>query len=168
VLGYLPTWAIYFAAYNNLKTLYASGLGEFKLNKPKFLYPYCSCIDMSVNDPLVHVNAAMSAGAISTIATNPFWVVKTRFMVTSGRKFAIRCLYVAKTQSDTSAYKYNSTWHAFRVITAGEGVRGLYRGLVPSLFGALHVALQFPIYEKLKISLRKLGTRLNCKRLTSL
>jgi hypothetical protein len=34
----------------------------------------------------LHLGAAMLAGATGTVVTNPIWVVKTRFMVRSGRR----------------------------------------------------------------------------------
>ena len=86
-----------------------------------------------LNDPLIHLTSACGAGISSALVTSPFWVVKTRFVL-QDYKYPI----------------YNNTFDAFRKIFREEGIRELYKGLVPSLFGVSHVCVQFPVYEHLK------------------
>jgi len=104
MLGYLPTWAIYFAVYDGIKTTF----GEVPLGvqappppvvskpggpvvkvddtgKERVLYP---AAHPKGYQPVVrehpwglHIMSAMIAGATSTTFTNPLWVIKTRFMV---------------------------------------------------------------------------------------
>ena len=47
--------------------------------------------------------------------------------------------------------RYRNTLDAMRTIYRTEGIAAFYRGLFPSLLGITHVAVQFPLYEKLKI-----------------
>ena len=116
LLGYLPTFSIYFPAYHNYKFYLAKASGR------------------SGNDPLVHLTAAMSAGATSSFTTNPFWLIRTRLM----------------TQNEHTPYFYWNSLHALRSIYKHEGFRGLYKGLGPAALGLLHVAVQFPLYERVK------------------
>lgn len=85
---------------------------------------------------LPNVGAAMTAGAISTTITNPIWVVKTRMMTQS--------------PSHEHGIRYRSTADAFVKMYREEGLGTFYKGLGPSFFGIAHVAVQFPLYEKMK------------------
>ncbi|KJA20107.1 hypothetical protein HYPSUDRAFT_43459 [Hypholoma sublateritium FD-334 SS-4] len=139
ILGYLPTWAIYFAVYDGIKTAFGEAPTAFTPTMAtERLYP---AAQVKGYQPAVrehpwslHILSAMTAGAASTICTNPLWVIKTRFMT-----------------QQRGEVRYRHTLDAAVTIWRTEGVRAFYRGLVPSLLGILHVAVQFPLYEQLKI-----------------
>ncbi|WVW80794.1 hypothetical protein I302_102781 [Kwoniella bestiolae CBS 10118] len=120
--GYLPTWGIYFTVYDLVK----DRLGGWNASHGP----------LQGNTAIVHIFAAMTAGATGTIMTNPLWVVKTRFMAQAGT-------------TDPSS-RYRTTIGAIRSIYRTEGFRAFYKGLLPSLMGVSHVAVQFPLYEKAK------------------
>lgn len=73
-------------------------------------------------------------GILTAILTNPIWVIKTR-MLSTGRE---------------APGAYRSMYHGVSEIMRHEGVKGFWRGLVPSLFGISHGAVQFAAYENLK------------------
>ncbi|GAA5833097.1 hypothetical protein JCM3766R1_001392 [Sporobolomyces carnicolor] len=115
IIGYLPTWAIYFFVYDQVKGRMSRIRGP--------------------DDAISHITAAMTAGASGTILTNPLWVVKTRFMTQ---------------RPNSSDPRYRHTLDALVRIYREEGPKAFYRGMLPSLFGVAHVAVQFPLYEQFK------------------
>ncbi|EDO14764.1 hypothetical protein Kpol_312p2 [Vanderwaltozyma polyspora DSM 70294] len=117
LMGYLPTWMIYFSVYEFCKTSY-----------PQIFHK---------SDFVSHSCSAITAGAISTIITNPIWVIKTRLML--------------QTDITKNSTHYKGTFDAFKKIYTQEGVKALYSGLVPSFIGLFHVAIHFPVFEKLKV-----------------
>jgi hypothetical protein len=93
ILGYLPTWAIYFAVYDGIKTFFGEPPMAGMVVDRERLYP---AAQVKGYQPLVrehpwslHILSAMTAGAASTMCTNPLWVIKTRFMVKS---FSLYCI----------------------------------------------------------------------------
>lgn len=126
----LPNWAVYFTVYERLKLAIGNRVNP---NGP--------------SGPGVHMIAAAGAGAATMLITNPLWVIKTRLQTqTLGLKMG----------SNKNRVHYKGTLDAFRRITKEEGLSGLYSGLGPSLFGVMHVVIQFPLYESLK---RELSSR---------
>lgn len=117
-LGYFPSWAIYFTVYEEV--------GKALRQTPIAQYPFLS-----------HMASATIAGASSTIATAPIWVVKTRLITQSPHDIA-----------------YKGMIDAICKMYSKEGIRAFYTGLGPSLLGLLNVAFYFPLYEHLKESMQ--------------
>ncbi|KAF2356904.1 Mitochondrial substrate/solute carrier [Trinorchestia longiramus] len=120
-------WGLYFLFYNILKSEYQSRQRRTHLG------------------PGTHMLAAAQAGVFTLLLTNPIWVVKTRL-----------CLQYDNVSSSSSSannnLRYNGMMDAFNKTYKTEGIRGLYKGLVPGLFGVSHGALQFMAYEELKLA----------------
>jgi len=145
IMGYLPTWAVWFTVYNKTKLF----LGEY--HKNSFVVNFWSSI---------------IAGASSTMVTNPIWVIKTRLMSQSTSHDRTQfSLFPKGANTPTSRptlhqpWHYRSTWDAARKMYTTEGILSFYSGLTPALLGLTHVAVQFPAYEflKLKFTGRAMG-----------
>ncbi|KAJ7395348.1 hypothetical protein BTVI_155886 [Pitangus sulphuratus] len=102
-----------------------------------------------------HLVSAAEAGAMTLCITNPVWVTKTRLVLQ----------YNAGV--DPSKRQYRGMVDALVKIYKTEGIRGLYKGFVPGLFGTSHGALQFMAYEDLKERYNKYRNRVSDTKLNT-
>lgn len=129
LLGSGMAWGIYFFSYNRAKDRYHRKLGATKLR------------------PALHLAAAAEAGALVCLVTNPVWVVKTRLQTQYKQAMPLQ-----------RELMYQGFVDCFIKIAKKEGVQGLYRGLLPSLFLVSHGAIQFAVYEELKAIAQNMGS----------
>ncbi|XP_073250962.1 solute carrier family 25 member 32-like isoform X2 [Porites lutea] len=121
VWGNGSAWGLYFFSYNILKAWMQKD-SDKPLGAEK------------------HLLAGAIAGTGTLTVTNPIWVIKTRL-----------CLqYTGSPAAVTQAPQYKGMIDALFKLWRHEGLRGLYKGYVPGLFGVSHGALQFMAYEELK------------------
>ncbi|XP_074842918.1 solute carrier family 25 member 32 isoform X1 [Carettochelys insculpta] len=103
-----------------------------------------------------HLVSAAEAGVMTLCITNPIWVTKTRLVLQYDAGI------------DSSNHRYKGMFDALIKIYKLEGIRGLYKGFVPGLFGTSHGALQFMAYEDLKMRYNKHRNRPLDTKLTAL
>jgi len=127
LLGYLPTWAVYLTVYENTREFWYNQCGSWWVAR---------CY------------SSVTAGACSTMLTNPIWVIKTRLMSQSTK---------AASDGMRAPWHYTSTWDAARKMYQTEGIRAFYAGLTPAMLGLTHVAIQFPLYEYFKMKFTGFG-----------
>jgi len=114
LVGVAPSRAIYFWAYSSCKT---------SLNR--------QALFGQRDTPLVHLTSAAAAGCVSSVTTNPIWVVKTR-------------LQLDREQKPTSL------GNVIKQISKESGIRGFYLGLTASIYGISETVVHFVVYEHLK------------------
>lgn len=138
MLGYLPTWAVYMTVYGSARDYYYTRLGPHPV-----VLPHQTLLTSATDNKfLAQTSASITAGACSSITTNPIWVIKTRLMSQVGATAA---------KDSRTPWHYHNTLDAFRKIYRNEGILSFYSGLAPALLGLTHVAIQFPLYEYFKL-----------------
>ncbi|EME43346.1 hypothetical protein DOTSEDRAFT_89244 [Dothistroma septosporum NZE10] len=123
MVGNSVSWALYFMWYGNIKDLVRAARQASQGGERQHA--------LKSSDYFL---ASGSSGILTAVATNPIWVIKTRMLSTA----------------KDAPGAYRSIVHGTITLYKAEGVRGFYRGLVPSLFGVSHGAIQFMAYEQLK------------------
>ncbi|VDK84321.1 unnamed protein product [Dibothriocephalus latus] len=84
-----------------------------------------------------YLGYAYLSGCLVLSLTNPIWVVKTRM-----------CLQYETLA--TQRVPTLTTWGNLVSLWRMEGIKGLYRGFVPSLVGMSNGAIQFLVYEEMR------------------
>lgn len=125
VAGAGSAWGLYFLFYSTIKNEMQEGNSKTGLA------------------PGMHMLAAAQSGVLTLAMTNPIWVVKTRLCL---QYDAVATSGVGGDGKKT----YKGMLDAFYKIGRYEGMRGLYKGFVPGLWGVSHGAIQFMAYEELK------------------
>ncbi|TIA91096.1 hypothetical protein E3P99_01244 [Wallemia hederae] len=116
IIGNSGGWATYFYFYTIFKDTVQTRQHNTALSPSQYLL------------------CASTAGSISAMVTNPFYVIKTRMYTSS--------------YNNSSAYK--GLFDGMNKIIASEGVLGLWKGTLLALGTVANSALQFTIYEEMK------------------
>lgn len=114
LMGVIPARAVQFAAYSFMKKTLVPFVGE---------------------NTALHLMSASVAGAISTTAIAPLWLVKTR-------------LQLQTNEMKRTGLAYKGSWDCIKRVSREEGIRGLYKGLTASYLGIAGLSIQFSLYEK--------------------
>ena len=93
----------------------------------------------------VHLAAAAIAGVATGTATNPIWVVKTRLQLDKS----------SASNDPSRGRQYKNSWDCIKQTIRHEGVKGLYRGLTASYLGVTESAMQWVMYERMKLALAR-------------
>lgn len=87
---------------------------------------------------LVHLLAGINAGFVTSTATNPIWLIKTRLQL-----------------DKTKGRHYKNSWDCFKHVLKNEGIKGLYKGLSASYLGGVESTLQWVLYEQMRLFINK-------------
>ena len=121
LIGSSVAWGVYFASYRYAKDIFHT-------------YSTISTKKDSNLKSWQYMGSALAAGSFTALITNPIWVLKTRILSTS--------------KDSKGAYK--GLLDGVVRLVKEDGIKGFYKGLIPSLLGVSQGALQFTIYDTMK------------------
>ncbi|CAK7204271.1 Pyrimidine nucleotide transporter, mitochondrial [Sporothrix eucalyptigena] len=132
LVGTVPAKSINFFTYGNGKRIIAE---QAHVNQ---------------DTPWVQLVAGIFAGIVTSTATNPIWLIKTR-------------LQLDKNSADASRgieRQYKNSIDCVRQVVRNEGIRGLYKGMTASYLGAAESTLHWLLYEQMKRGLERRKARI--------
>jgi solute carrier family 25 protein 33/36 len=117
LVGVIPARSINFFTYGLCKDLYSHNFND------------------GTETTGIHLASAITAGIVTSTATNPIWLVKTRLQLDKAAK---------------GQRLYKNSWDCINKVLKLEGIRGLYAGLSASYLGTVESSLQWVLYERMK------------------
>ena len=138
VVGSAVSWGTYFAWYDAARTRYARASASASASSSSASREGGDGSVVKGLPASVNALAATEAGLVTTVVTNPIWVVKTRLQLQRGGG------------AGGAGERYAGFVDALVKIARKEGVGGLYKGLVPSVWLVSHGSIQLTAYEWLK------------------
>jgi hypothetical protein len=95
--------------------------------------------------------AAAMAGIVTSTATNPIWLIKTRLQLDKT---------VVEKTGGLATRRYKNSWDCIKQVVRQEGIQGLYKGMSASYLGVTESTVQWVLYEQMKKSLAKREERI--------
>jgi solute carrier family 25 (mitochondrial folate transporter), member 32 len=119
-------WGFYFLIYNGLKARDQ----QLKTESKKLGF-----LNLSLD--------ATIAGILTVFITNPLFLLKTRMCLQYSNIIDEKSL-------ENRIVKYKNSWHALKVLVKSDGILGIYKGIIPGLFGTLNGTIQIVTYDLMK------------------
>ncbi|KAK4200152.1 mitochondrial carrier domain-containing protein [Triangularia verruculosa] len=126
LVGVVPARAINFFTYGNSKRLFSQWFNDGK-----------------DDSTYIHLSSAILAGVVTSTATNPIWMVKTRLQLDKN----------LAAESGIATRQYRNSLDCIKQVLRNEGIYGLYKGMSASYLGVAESTLQWVLYERAKKAL---------------
>jgi solute carrier family 25 folate transporter 32 len=98
-----------------------------------------------IHPAVIHMGSAVAAGGVADSFANPMFVVRTRLQTESLHDMA----------NHAPSHKPATIRATVVSLLKEGGPKIFYRGMSANLLGLSHVAIQFPVYERLKATLKQ-------------
>ncbi|EGW33035.1 uncharacterized protein SPAPADRAFT_60354 [Spathaspora passalidarum NRRL Y-27907] len=92
----------------------------------------------------MHLTSGINAGFVTSTATNPIWLIKTRLQL-----------------DQTKGKHFKNSWDCLKYVLKNEGFFSLYRGLSASYLGGIESTIQWVLYEQMRMFINKRSLELH-------